>query len=145
MRELVEAVREFLEQKAMPELKGHTAFHARVAGNALAIVARQLEHGAAADTAELAGLRALLGRDGTLEELNRALCRAIRDGDIDILSPELRRHLESTARAKLDDRSARLFRSQSRAGNRPAWPLTRRPLAPGDEMVDRARAFSRPQ
>ena len=45
MRELVEAVRDFLEQKAMPELKGHTAFHARVAANALAIVARELEQG----------------------------------------------------------------------------------------------------
>ena len=101
MRELVEAVREFLEQRALPELKGHTAFHARVAGNALAIVARQLEHGAAADTMELAGLRALLGRDGALEELNRELCRAIRNGDVDILSPDLRRHLESTARTKL--------------------------------------------
>ncbi len=45
MRELVEAVRDFIENKAMPELKGHTAFHARVAANALGIVARELEHG----------------------------------------------------------------------------------------------------
>jgi len=40
MLELVTAVRDFLEQRAMPELKGHTAFHARVAANALGIVAR---------------------------------------------------------------------------------------------------------
>ena len=102
MRELVEAVRAFLEQKAMPELKGHTAFHARVAANALAIVARQLERGGQSDADELAGLRALLGRNGTLEELNRALCRAIRDGDIDIFSAELQQHLERTARAKIE-------------------------------------------
>lgn len=102
MRELVEAVRDFLEQKAIPELKGHTAFHARVAANALAIVARQLEQGAQADAAELERLRTLLGRDGTLEELNRALCRAIRTGELDILSPELQQHLERVARAKVE-------------------------------------------
>ena len=32
--ELVAAVREFLERRALPELEGHTAFHARVAANA---------------------------------------------------------------------------------------------------------------
>jgi Domain of unknown function (DUF6285) len=102
MRELVEAVREFLEQKAMPELKGHTAFHARVAANALAIVARQLERGADADAEEIERLRALLGRDGTPEELNRALCQAIRTGELDIVSPELQQHLERTARTKIE-------------------------------------------
>jgi hypothetical protein len=101
LRELVEAVREFLETRAAPEMKGHTAFHARVAANALGIVARQLELGGAADAAELDRLRALLGRGGTLEELNRALCRAVRSGDIDMLSPELREHLERTTRDKL--------------------------------------------
>ena len=102
MHELVEAVRAFIEQKAMPELKGHTAFHARVAGNALAIVARQLERGQPSDAEELAGLRTLLGRNGTLEELNRDLCRAIRTGELDILSPELQQHLERVARAKIE-------------------------------------------
>jgi hypothetical protein len=102
MRELVEAVRAFLEQKAMPELKGHTAFHARVAANALAIVARQLERGAEADAEELERLRALLGREGSLEELNRALCHAIRDGNLDIARPELQQHLEHSARAKIE-------------------------------------------
>jgi len=102
MRELVEAVREFLEQKAMPELKGHNAFHARVAANALAIVARQLEQGPQAEAAELERLRALLGRDGTPEELNRALCQAIRSSELDVLSPELQQHLERTARAKIE-------------------------------------------
>jgi len=80
--ELVTAVREFIEQKAIPELKGHTAFHARVAANALLIAERQIAQGEAADEAERARLTALLGRDGTLEELNRALCLAIRDGSM---------------------------------------------------------------
>jgi hypothetical protein len=102
MRELVEAVRHFLETKAMPELNGHTAFHARVAANALAIVARQLELGAQAEAEEIEGLRALTGRDGSAEELNRALCQAIRTGELDILSPELQQHLERTTRAKIE-------------------------------------------
>jgi hypothetical protein len=102
LAELVKAVRDFLENKALPELKGHTAFHARVAANALAIAARQLEQGAAADEAELKRLRALLGREGSLQELNRALCRAVREGRLDIGSLELREHLEATTRAKVE-------------------------------------------
>jgi hypothetical protein len=102
LRELVDAVREFLEKTAMPELKGHTAFHARVAANALAIASRQLEHGADAEREELARLQALLGESGTLEELSRMLCQVIRSGDIDLASPELRNHLERTARAQIE-------------------------------------------
>jgi hypothetical protein len=99
IRELVEAVREFLETRAMPELKGHTAFHARVAANALGIVSRQLEQGPHAAEEERARLVALLGQGGSLEELNRALCKQIRDGAID--SPALQKHLELTTLDKV--------------------------------------------
>ena len=78
--ELVTAVREFIEKRAMPELQGHTAFHARVAANALAIVARELEQGAKSAAEEETRLKALR-LTGTLEEMNRALCRRIREGD----------------------------------------------------------------
>jgi Domain of unknown function (DUF6285) len=101
MRELVEAVRDFLEQKAMPELKGHTAFHARVAANALSIVARELELGPKSAEEEKARLAALLGRDGTLEELNRELCRRIRDGAVGLETPGLADHLAATTRDKV--------------------------------------------
>jgi hypothetical protein len=101
IRELVEAVREFLEKRAMPELKGHTAFHARVAANALGIVARELELGDAAAREERTRLAALLGHDGTLDDLNRELCRVIRDGAHDLETPELRAHLEKTVRDKI--------------------------------------------
>lgn len=99
--ELVAVVREFLEQKALPALEGHTAFHARVAANALGIVERQLEQGASAEAAERARLEALLGRAGTLEELNRELCRRIRGGEIGGDDAELMRHLRETTLAKL--------------------------------------------
>ncbi len=44
--ELLEAVREYLLGSVMPATSGQVAFHARVAANALAIVARELELGA---------------------------------------------------------------------------------------------------
>ncbi len=43
--ELLEAVREYLMSSVMPGTTGQVAFHARVAANALAIVARELELG----------------------------------------------------------------------------------------------------
>lgn len=99
--ELVTAVREFLEKHAIPQLAGRTAFHGRVAANALAIVARELEHGPAASEAERTSLEALLGMDGTLEELNRELCRRLRAGQLDPLDQGLARHLVRATLAKV--------------------------------------------
>ncbi|HTW33239.1 MAG TPA: DUF6285 domain-containing protein [Rhizomicrobium sp.] len=101
MRELVDAVREFLETKAMPELKGHTAFHARVAANALAIVVRELDQSPRSGQEELARLRGLLAKDGTLDELNRELCKRIRSGKFTMQTPGLIEHLEKTTRDKV--------------------------------------------
>jgi len=101
MRELVEAVRDFLEQKAMPELKGHTAFHARVAANALSIVVRELEQGPQSAKDELSRLQKLLDHDGTLDELNRELCKRIRSGAFTLDMPGLADHLTITTREKV--------------------------------------------
>ena len=101
MRELVSAVRDFLEQRAMPELKGHTAFHARVAANALSIVARELEKGGPCGDAERERLKQLLGHDGELMELNRELCAAIRSGKLGLETPGLAEHLTVTTRDKV--------------------------------------------
>jgi len=94
--ELVTAVKEFIEKHAMPQLSGHTAFHARVAANALGIVARELEFGPQANAEEQARLEALLGIKGSLDELNRELCRRIRTGDIGVATPGLGEHMRST-------------------------------------------------
>lgn len=99
--ELVEAVKNFLETRAMPELQGHTAFHARVAANALGIVAREIEAGPNAAAGEKARLVALLGSDGTLDELNRILSTHIREGLIGLDTPGLAEHLEKTTREKV--------------------------------------------
>jgi hypothetical protein len=99
--ELITAVREFLEEQALPQLEGRAAFHARVAANALAIVARQLELGPEAEAAEHERLRALLASEGTLDELNRELCRRIRSGELRLESPGLVDHLRRTTLDKL--------------------------------------------
>jgi len=99
--QLVAAVRDFLEKVAQPELRGHSAFHARVAANALAIVERELALAAEQDAAERERLRALLGRDDALEAQNRELCRAIRAGEITADTPGLIEHLRATTLAKL--------------------------------------------
>jgi aminoglycoside phosphotransferase (APT) family kinase protein len=52
--ELLEAVREFLTGQVMPATSGQLAFHARVAANALAIVAREIELGPVPPEADLA-------------------------------------------------------------------------------------------
>jgi len=101
MRELVEAVRDFIEQRAMAELKGHTAFHARVAANALSIVARELEKSGPSGDAERERLKEILGDDGPLMDLNRELCRRIREGKIGLETPGLAEHLTITTRDKV--------------------------------------------
>lgn len=96
--ELIGAVREFLEGPAMAQLQGHTAYHARVAINALRIAERELADGPRADAAERGRLAALLGAsEGDLEELNRAACAAIRGGELTASSPGLIDHLLATA------------------------------------------------
>jgi hypothetical protein len=99
--ELVTAVREFIEKHAMPELQGRTAFHARVAANALAIVARELELAAPANEDEQRRLQALLKQEGTLDALNRELCRQLRSGQIAWDDPALAAHLTAATLAKV--------------------------------------------
>lgn len=101
VNELVEAVREFLEQEVQPALEGSTAFHARVAVNVLRIVERELATGEQLRAEERAGLMALLGRDGDLDELSGALIEGIRAGEFDLQTPGLGEHLRSTVMAKL--------------------------------------------
>jgi hypothetical protein len=99
--ELVDAVRAFLEQRAMPELKGHTAFHARVAANALGIVSRELKEGPELAAEEKGRLVSLLKMDGPLDALNRELCTRIRGGSVDLETEGLKEHLIAVTRGKV--------------------------------------------
>lgn len=99
--ELVEAVADFIRNHAMPQLQGHAAFHARVAANALDIVKRELEVAPAANAEEAARLKTLLGMEGSLEDLNRELCRRIETGEVGLDTPGLKDHLWRTTLIKL--------------------------------------------
>jgi len=96
-KELIEAVKAFIDKTAAPQLTGHAAFHARVASNALATVLRELEIRPAAEAAEKERLEALLGTTAeTAAELNQKLCDAIRNGEMDLSTQGLLPHLKST-------------------------------------------------
>ena len=92
-REMLEAVRAFLEQQVVPALEGTRQFHARVAANVLAIVGRELADGEQALRVEWDRLVDLLGVAGldpprdaaallvAVRELNGELSARIRAGE----------------------------------------------------------------
>lgn len=94
-QQLVEAAAGFLEAQ-LPSLDGRAAFHGRVAVNVLGIVARELALGPAAAEREREGLKALLKRDGSLQDLRAELCGRIRAGQLTQAHPTLLDHLLRT-------------------------------------------------
>ena len=99
--ELIKAVADFLRNEITPVIKGHNAFKLRVGINALDLVTRQLALEPGSDAAEAARLSRLLGRQGSLGELNRALAERIAKGEMDLQTPGLADHLWQTTMAKL--------------------------------------------
>lgn len=99
--ELTKSVADFLRNDITPLISGHQAFKLRVAVNILDLVARQLTREEGSDAEEVARLRALLGLDGTVTELNRALAERIAKGEIDLATPGLAEHLWATTMDKL--------------------------------------------
>jgi hypothetical protein len=113
-RELLEAVRGFLEEQVVPALEGTRQFHARVAANVLAIVGRELALGDAGLRSEWRRLGTLLGRTmtdepadaGALREavrgLNTTLAERIRAGEAE--REPWRSQVLAHLRAAADDR-----------------------------------------
>ena len=99
--ELIKAVADFLRTEITPVIKGHNAFKLRVGINALDLVTRQLALEGPGDTAEAARLKQLLGMDGSMMELNRALAERIAKGEVDLNTPGLKEHLWRTTMDKL--------------------------------------------
>ena len=99
--ELTRAVADFLRNAITPLTSGHNAFKLRVAINMLDLVARQLTLAEGSDAAEAASLKKLLGIDGALVDLNRALAEKIASGQVDLATPGLSEHLWQTTMAKL--------------------------------------------
>src|SRR6478752_1031859 len=99
--ELIRAVADFLRNEIAPVIKGHNAFKLRVGINALDLVTRQLALEQGSDATEAARLRRLLGMDGSLMEMNRALSARIANGEVDLQTPGLKEHLWQTTMNKL--------------------------------------------
>ena len=99
--ELIKAVADFLRNEITPQIKGHNAFKLRVGINVLDLVIRQLTMEQGADDTETARLKQLLGSDGSLIELNRALSEKIAKGEVDLQTPGLADHLWRTTMDKL--------------------------------------------
>ena len=99
--ELIKAVADFLRTEITPAIKGHNAFKLRVGINALDLVTRQLALEGPADAGEAVRLKQLLGIDGSLMELNRALAEKIARGELDLNTPGLKEHLWQTTMDKL--------------------------------------------
>jgi hypothetical protein len=93
--ELVEAVREFLENEVMAATEGRVQFHARVAVNVLGMVQREIELGPAQAEAHRARLDAL----GFADESE--LAAAIRRGDVDDGYDEIKASVLDTVVDKL--------------------------------------------
>jgi hypothetical protein len=103
--DLLAAVRRFLSDTAMPNLQGHAAFSARVAGNVLDILARELALAPGFQKAEFRRLKDLLDvapeAQSDLLDLNRELCDKIASGEMDLSTPGLRDHLIKISMGKL--------------------------------------------
>jgi|SRR5450756_481629 len=99
--ELIQAVADFLRTDIAPQLSGHNAFKLRVSLNALDLVTRQLALAGKSDTAEAERLALLLGEQGSLGELNRALAEQIAKGEMGLQTPGLSAHLWQTTMDKL--------------------------------------------
>ncbi len=121
--DMLATIRDYLEKQILPSLRDDRWFNVKVSCNMLAVVERELRLGPEADAEEAARLAALSGMEGTLEDMNRWLARAIRDGRIAMDDPALLDHLRRTTAASL-------------RVNNPQWlspPSRAEPFRTGDE------------
>jgi hypothetical protein len=91
--ELVTSVRDYLRNDVMGATKGRTNFLARVAGNSLDIVLRDLAIGEKHRARQRERLRDILGESGDLETLRRSLSLRLRDNAIALDHPGLAEYL----------------------------------------------------
>jgi hypothetical protein len=122
---LIEAVQLFLAELE-PELRGRRAFHAKVAQNALAIVARELAQQPQAHEQVL--LAGVMGADAPLDDLRAGLCADLRSGAKGEGTPGLIDALLAVAQAKcaVDNPRYSTFKRLSGAATASAAPDRRR-------------------
>lgn len=99
---LVEAVREFLEDKLKPSLDdSELRFKTAVAINALKIVERELASGERQQNSERMRLQSILGDEGSLLELNTQLVAQIEVDGLEGKTEQLLEHFKLTVLDKL--------------------------------------------
>jgi hypothetical protein len=131
VRELLEAVRAFLEEEAMPALDPRRRFHARVAANVLAIVERELDGEEAALALEWTRLAPLVGGQAAapaglgalraaVREASAELAERIRRGDADDgpFAAAVRAHVRATVEEKLRVANPRYLGAGAGGGRR---------------------------
>ncbi len=94
--ELLLSVRDYLRGDVMDSTTGRTNFLARVAGNSLDIVLREMASKPEHRRLELERLRSLFAREDTLLDLRWRLVNGLRDGSIKLDTPDLAEHLRYT-------------------------------------------------
>jgi hypothetical protein len=94
--ELLEGVRDFLRVHAETGIEPRSQFLSRVSANALDIVMREIGLGPDAHAAETDALRALLKATGDRSSLRDRLCRALRDGSMDLHRRDLHAYLRDS-------------------------------------------------
>ncbi len=95
-RELIQSVRDYLRDDAMVNLKGRSQFLARVAGNSLDIVLRELALGGQHHQGELGRLQAYFDTDEDLMSLRTKLSQGLREGSIPLSDERIQAHLRVT-------------------------------------------------
>ncbi|MBT3306351.1 MAG: hypothetical protein HN377_07680 [Alphaproteobacteria bacterium] len=97
-------------------LPGDEVYTQRMLAHAKAIAERQEVLGDAPEQQELQSLRSLLGKDGELADLNRALAMAIRGGNFDPGATGVdaaRRHLWQTALDRVRESNPKALKDQT--------------------------------
>jgi hypothetical protein len=120
--DILTAVSKLLRETLMPQLSANAAFQARVAANAVDLVAREINFGETVEHEALTRLQALLSCDGSLEELETDLSGRIRRGELDLQTEGFADHLWQTTfdKMKIDQPSYASYRRalELRAGQR---------------------------
>ncbi|MBC7504341.1 MAG: hypothetical protein H7267_01205 [Sandarakinorhabdus sp.] len=101
---LITAVADFVKS-IEGELSGRSAFHAKVAANALMIAARELQQ--APREAERAALAGYLGHDAGVDALRAEICGRLRAGQLTPETPGLLAALTAAVMAKVATDSPR--------------------------------------
>ncbi|MEX2482721.1 MAG: phosphotransferase family protein [Gammaproteobacteria bacterium] len=99
--EILASVGAFLREEVAANGEQRARFLARVAANALDIVAREFSLGPAQAAAEHGALTALLDERGTLDALRKRLAERLRAGQFELDDPALTTHLRNTAAARV--------------------------------------------